>query len=67
MPTGPHDDSVKILPYGVLSIHWLPNYTQEFILTHWNLPRVTPCLIFLLVLHTIAKVIGLSNFLFFFF
>ena len=25
---GPHDDSVEILPYAVLWIHWLPGYTQ---------------------------------------
>ena len=32
---GPHDDSVKILPYAVLWIYWLPKYTQVLIWVHW--------------------------------
>ena len=27
----PHDDSVEILPYAVLWVHWLPRYTQVLI------------------------------------
>ena len=32
---GLHDDSVKILPYAVLQIQWLPKYTQVFIWSYW--------------------------------
>ena len=32
---GLHDESVKILPYAVLWIHWLPEYTQVLIWLYW--------------------------------
>ena len=31
---GPHDNSVEILPYAFLWIHWLPRYTQIYTWSH---------------------------------
>ena len=59
---GLHDNSVKILPYAVLWIHWLPIFTQVLIWISLVLLRVAPCWLFLLVLQGIAGAIGVSNF-----
>ena len=56
-------NSVKILPYAVLWIHWLLRYTQVLCFTLLNLPRVRTCWLFLLVLQGIAGATGVSNFL----
>ena len=60
---GLHDDSVKVLPYAVLWIHWLPKYTQVLFLILLGLPLVTTCWLFLLVLQGMAGATNASNFL----